>query len=234
MLILGVESATGLVGCALGDHGGVLAAVQATRERHHAELLAPQISFICEQAGVRLQDVAVVAVDVGPGLYTGLRVGVTTAITIAHALRIPMVGVSSLDLLAFPLRHISRPIDVVMDARRSEVFHARFRPVPGGVQRVSEPIVALPDEVVSEIIARGEEALVVGDGVDCHQGLFEGLSGVDIADRGFAHPSAESLVQLAHASALREEFVRPDQIEPLYLRQPDAEAKWTSTAKSAP
>ena len=232
MLILGVESATSLVGCALGDHGAVLAAVQTTRERHHAELLAPQIEFVCEQAGVRLQDVSVVAVDVGPGLYTGLRVGVTTAITIAHALRIPMVGVSSLDLLAFPLRHTSRPIDVVIDARRSEVFHAKYLPVPGRVQRVSEPMVGSPHEIASEIVASGEAALVVGDGVESHRELFEGLSGIDIADRGFAHPSAESLVQLAHASVLREELVRPDQIEPLYLRQPDAEAKWTSTAKS--
>ena len=125
MLILGIESATGRVGCAIGGHEGVRASVQATRERRHAELLAPQIQAACAHADVSLRDLGAVAVDVGPGLYTGLRVGVTTAITMAHALRVPMVAVTSLDLVAYPLRHTGRTIAVMIDARRGEVFHAR-------------------------------------------------------------------------------------------------------------
>ena len=223
MLILGIESATGRVGCAIGGHGGVRASVQTTRERRHAELLAPQIQAACAHADIGLRDLAAIAVDVGPGLYTGLRVGVTTAITMAHALRVPMVAVSSLDLLAYPLRHSGRTIAAVIDARRSEVFHARYGCLPGGVQRLSEPEVGPPDRVVSQILASGDETLVVGDGAERYASMFEGLRGVELADPGFAHPSAESLVLLARALALREEFVRPDEIEPLYLRRPDAQ-----------
>ena len=228
MLILGIESATSQVGCAIGGHEGVIASVQSARERHHAESLVPQIDFACQQAGVKPPDLAVVAVDVGPGLYTGLRVGITTAMTMAHLLAVPMIGVSSLDLVAFPLRFANRPIQVAIDARRGEVFHARYQPVPGGVQRVTEPVVGSPRDLACELMAEGEEVLLVGDGALRHRHEFDGLSRVEFADHGFAHPSPVSLVELAHARALREEFVRPDQIAPIYLRPPDAEAKWGS------
>ncbi|MFQ5558611.1 MAG: tRNA (adenosine(37)-N6)-threonylcarbamoyltransferase complex dimerization subunit type 1 TsaB [Acidimicrobiales bacterium] len=227
MLILGIESATTQVGCAIGGHEGILASALSARDRRHAESLAPQIDFVRRQAGIELTDLGAVAVDVGPGLYTGLRVGITTAITLAHALGIPMVGVPSLDLVAFPLRFSDRQVVVAIDARRGEVFHSRYRPVPGGVQRVSEPSVGPPEEVASEIVASGEEVLLVGDGAERHATAFDGIGEIDLVDRGFAHPSAAALVELAHARALREEFVRPDQIEPLYLRRPDAQARWS-------
>lgn len=226
MLILGIESATSRVGCAIGGETGVLAAAQATRPRRHAEALAPQIQFVCRQAGVSLRDLAAVAVDVGPGLYTGLRVGITTAMAAAHGLRIGVVGITSLDLLAFAARHSRRRIVVMIDAGRGEVFSANYMPVPGGVQRTSEPLAVVPDEVVSEIVAGDGDVLVVGDAARRHDALFADIAGVEIADPGLAHPSAEALVQLARAKALREEFVRPDRIRPLYLRPPDAEAKW--------
>ena len=229
MLILGIESSTGRVGCAIGGHEGVRASVQTTRDRRHAELLAPQIKTACANAGVALDELGAVAVDVGPGLYTGLRVGVTTAITMAHALRVPMVPVTSLDLLAYPLRHTGRIIVAVIDARRGEVFHARYGCLPGGVQRLTEPAVGPPDRLVSQMMVDEGDKLVVGDGAMRFSSLFEGLRGVELADPGFAHPSADSLVLLAHARALREEFVRPDEIRPLYLRRPDAQAKWVGS-----
>ncbi|MGB1505113.1 MAG: tRNA (adenosine(37)-N6)-threonylcarbamoyltransferase complex dimerization subunit type 1 TsaB [Acidimicrobiales bacterium] len=232
MLILGIESATARVGCAIGGHEGVLASAHSSRGRRHAEALAPQIEFVAEQAGVSLRELGAVAVDVGPGLYTGLRVGVTTALSIATTLRVPMIGVSSLDLLAFPVALTDRKIVAVVDARRAEVFHASYRPVPGGVQRISEPAVARPGDLVAAIEADGEPVLVVGDGAAAHGDVFGGAHGVEMADDSFAHPSAGSLVALAHARALREEFVRPDEIEPLYLRRPDAEAKWDAKAGS--
>jgi tRNA threonylcarbamoyladenosine biosynthesis protein TsaB len=234
VLILGIESATSQVGCAIGGHEGVIASVHSTRDRRHAESLVPQIDFARRQAAIELSELAVIAVDVGPGLYTGLRVGVTTATTMAHFLGVPMVGVSSLDLVAFPLRFVDRQIHVAIDARRGEVFHARYQPVPGGVQRMSEPIVATPSDLASEIEADGKEVLLVGDGALRHRSEFDGLSRIEFADQGFAHPSAASLVELAHARALREEFVRPDQIAPVYLRVPDAEAKWAPAVGGAP
>ena len=112
---------------------------------------APAIEFICGQARVELADIGLVAVDVGPGLFTGLRVGVATAKAIAFALRVPMIGVSSLDLLAFPVRFSPRLIVAAIDARRGELYYAMYRQVPGGVQRLSEQVVGSPDDLASEL-----------------------------------------------------------------------------------
>ena len=87
-----------------------------------------------------------------------------------------------------------------------------------------------PDDVASELLATNEEILLVGDGALRYAEAFEGLAKVELADQGDGHPSAASLVQLAHALALREEFEQPDVIEPIYLRRPDAEINWTTRA----
>src|SRR5436190_987510 len=125
VLILGIETATLQAGCAVGGHEGVLAAFQSARGRRHAEVLAPAIEFTCKQARIDLKEIGAIAVDIGPGLFTGLRVGVATAKAMAQGLRVPMFGVSSLDLLAFPVRHTSKLIVAAIDARRSELVHAR-------------------------------------------------------------------------------------------------------------
>ena len=225
MIVLGVETATRQVGCALGGVEGVLASFHATRGRRHAETLAPAIEFLCRQAEVDLHEVSVVAVDVGPGLFTGLRVGIATAKAMAQALRVPMIGISSLDLLAFPVRHADRVIATAIDARRGEVFSALYRPVPGGVQRVTSPRACSPQDLASELMAMGEDCLLVGDGALRYARAFDDGS-VQIGEVGLAYPSAAALVELAHPRAIREDFVQPRDLEPLYLRRSDAEINW--------
>lgn len=228
MLILGIETATVQAGCAIGGHEGVLAEAHSARGKRHAENLVPAVDFICGQAGIDLSEIGLVAVDVGPGLFTGLRVGVATAKAVAFALRVPMIGVASLDLLAFPVRFSNRLIVAAIDARRGELYYAFYRQVPGGVQRLGDHVLGTPDDLASELLATGEEVLLVGDGAHRYVEAFEGLAKVELVDVGNSHPSAASLVQLAHARALREDFERPDAIEPIYLRRPDAEINWST------
>lgn len=226
MIILGIETATDMVGCAIGGHEGILASAHCGRGRRHAENLAPQIAFVCDQARVSLREVSVVAVDRGPGLYTGLRVGLATGRAIAQSLRVPMIAVSSLDLLAFAVRTSPRLVAAVVDARRSEVFWALYRRVPGGVQRLTEPQVGSPEDLAAELASTSDDVLAVGDGALRYAEVLTDAGSVEIGDRGLAHPSATSLVQLAHARALREDWVQPWEVTPLYLRRPDAEINW--------
>lgn len=230
MLILGIETAAVQVGCAIGGHEGVLASFHAARRRRHVEALVPAIEFICRQAGVELKELGAIAVDIGPGLFSGLRVGVTTAKTLAQALRLPMIGVASLDLLAFPVRHSTRLIVPVIDARRGEVFYACYRQVPGGVQNLSGYEIGSPDDLASELEAKGEDALLVGDGALRYASKLSGVAGSQITGPPNVYPSAAALVALAHAQALREDFVSPSELEPLYLRRTDAELNWNATA----
>jgi tRNA threonylcarbamoyladenosine biosynthesis protein TsaB len=98
--------------------------------------------------------------------------------------------------------------------------------VPGGVQRVAEPTVGSVEDLVGDLLARSDDTLCVGDGAARYRD--EILEGFRCEVSGPVHPSAGALVELAHAKALREDWVRPDQIEALYLRAPDAQINWAT------
>jgi len=230
VLVLAVETSTPTVSVAIGHDGSVLGAVQLGGGRRHAERLAPAIRYLCDETGVELGQLAAVAVGIGPGLFTGLRVGVTTAKVMAWALRVPVVGVPTLDLVAYPLRHCGRVVVAVLDARRREVFTARYRGVPGGLQRVSDYAVMTPADLAAELAAdpgaRAHGALLAGDGVARHAAELAGLDHAEVAGPEFAAPSVGALVALATARVEREEFAPPRELVPMYLRRSDAEIAW--------
>jgi tRNA threonylcarbamoyladenosine biosynthesis protein TsaB len=226
VLILGLETATIQVGCAIGGHEGILACFHAAKGRRHVETLMPAVEFMCRQAQIDLHEISVVAVDVGPGLFSGLRVGVAAAKALAQALRVPTIGISSLDLLAFPVRYTNRLIVPAIDARRGELFYAFYRQVPGGAQRLSPYQLGTPEDLASELLATGEDCLVVGDGAIRYPEILTEVSRCEAGDATSAFPSAASRVELAHPKALREEFVPPWELQPLYLRKSDAEINW--------
>jgi tRNA threonylcarbamoyladenosine biosynthesis protein TsaB len=224
VLILGIETSTPQSSVCLGTQQGVLASATLGRARAHAEFLAPAIEFCLTSSNVGLESVAGIAVSLGPGLFTGLRVGIATAQTMAHARRLPVVGLASLDLLAFPVRHVHRLICSVLDARRKELFWAFYRPVPGGVQRITEYRVGPPGKLAGEIEALPDDVLCMGDGAIANRALLES-TGADVSTSG-AYPSAEALVELALPRFIREETRRPEDLHPIYVRKADARINW--------
>lgn len=224
MLVLGITTSTARIGVALGDDDGVRSTWSAVQRRRHAELLPTAVSSVCDSVGVTLAEIGVVAVDTGPGLFTGLRVGVAAAKGFAFALGVPMVPICSLDLLAFAHRYVSRRITATIDARRSEVFAASYLSVPGGVQRVVEPHTVTPDELAADLQAEPGPHLLVGNGASTYPEVFTHNDRIEIAD--VTYPPASALVRLAHASAGREEWVDPPAVRCTYLREPDAEINW--------
>jgi tRNA threonylcarbamoyladenosine biosynthesis protein TsaB len=225
--LLAIDTATPRVAVAIGEDGQVLGSVHLNARRRHAEALVPAIAYLCEQTGVELRQLDAVAVGVGPGLFTGLRVGVTTAKVMGQALAVPVVAVPSLDLVAYPLRFGGRVIVAVLDARRHEVFHARYRPVPGGVQLLTDYRVGSAAELVAELQAEGEDVVLAGDGVTSNRAAFVTLDGALDAGREFESPSATALVEIADARVERQEFAAPGDVAPLYIRASDAELAWS-------
>ena len=226
MLVLCFDTATPQVSVAIGADGAVLGAVRLGPDRRHAEHLAPAVQYLCRELDVELARLSGIGVGLGPGLFTGLRVGVTTAKTMAQVLRIPVVGVPSLDLVAYPLRHANRLVVAVLDARRREVFHARYRPVPGGVQRVTDYDVGSASDLVADLVAAGEDVLLAGDGALRYQDEFADIDRAEPAGPSFAYPSGAALVELVTARMEREDFSSPWDVHPLYLRRSDAEIEW--------
>ncbi len=225
MLVLGIETCTPHTSVCLGTEQGLLASAALGRGNAHGEFLAPAIAFCLAQARQPIGAVAGVAVTVGPGLFTGMRVGIATAATLAHARRLPVVGQTSLDLLAFPVRHVRRLVCSVLDARRGELFWAFYRPAPGGVQRVTEFRVGPPAKLAGEIEAVPDDVLCVGDGACAYRSVLES-TGAEVGSPSMGTPTAEALVELSLPRFLREDTQRPEDLRPLYIRQADARISW--------
>jgi tRNA threonylcarbamoyl adenosine modification protein YeaZ len=220
VLLLAFDTATPAVTVALHDGARVLAAETAAGARRHGELLAPMIERVLSAGGVRRADLDAVAVGTGPGPYTGLRAGVVTARVLASALGVPAVGVCTLDVIARAAAPAAagREFIVAADARRKEVYWARYRPT---AQRIGGPAVGPPGAITSGVMASAQAAPagitapcpVAGEG----PALYPELAACPIPPR---YPDAALLAEIA-AECLAEHGPSGSP-EPLYLRRPDA------------
>lgn len=228
MTFLAIETSTRAVGVAVGGGAGPGAVLRIEGPPRHAEHLMPIVSSCCAHAGVALADLDGIAVDTGPGLFTGLRVGVATAKALGFALGKRLVGVSSLDALAWPLRYGGGTVAAVLDARRGQCFWAVYRCGDGHVQLLTEPAVDVPEEVLAGLekyrdVGPGRRGLVaVGDGALRYASVLGAASGIELGDSALAHPSPEGVLALAEARASRSEWVAPEHLRATYLSAPDA------------
>lgn len=224
--ILGIDTSTTHVGVALGVDGAVVAHTSDPAERRHAEMLVPAIDALLRDAGARPGDLDALAVGIGPGLFTGLRVGVTTAIVMARALDVPVVAVPTLDLLALPHAADGRIVAPVVDAKRREVFSATYATGPDGVVRRTDDAVGPAVDVADALDALGLDVLVVGDGAAAFPDAFAGRDRLEVAGPEHAVPSVPTLVLRAFDDLAAGLAVDADAVRPRYLRKSDAELNW--------
>jgi tRNA threonylcarbamoyladenosine biosynthesis protein TsaB len=220
-MLLGIETAAERVGVALADAAGPRAGMWIDGGRRHAEVLAPAIAFVLEQAAASLADVDTVAVDVGPGLFTGIRAGVATAQGLAQGLGVGVLEVTSVAVLARAAYDAGWPgaVAAVVDGRRGEVFCARY---DGPTAQTDPPRRFLPADLAADL-AGVPDLLVVGGGAHGYPEAFEGLRVARIE-----HPSPRALISLAADRLARgTSTVPPADVRPLYLREPDARINWT-------
>jgi tRNA threonylcarbamoyladenosine biosynthesis protein TsaB len=225
MRFLAIETATAASSVALGEGPEVIAEARHLGRRGHVGFLVPALEFCFSQAGWLPADVDVVAVDVGPGLFSGIRVGIATAQAVAAAVGARLVPVSSLDAVALRAATAHRRIWSVVDARRGEVAVGPYRPVPGGVLRDGPTELVSPDAFRGMIESDSSEVLVVGDWTALPEGTLLGLHGVKTGRPRY--PSADAVLQVAHGRADRGEFPHPDEVRPRYLRDADVTINWT-------
>jgi tRNA threonylcarbamoyladenosine biosynthesis protein TsaB len=237
VIVLGIESATDLVGAALHHNGEILAVLSETGRRRHAEALAPAIASVLGSSGVSLRDLDAVAVDVGPGLFTGLRVGVATAKGLGQGLGLGLLGCTSLEVLAaasFEGGWVGTVLSV-LDGRRGEVFTAHFaRPdTDGELVELAPPARHRPEEIAS-IVRGGSGVLVVGDGALRYRELLEGSDGLVVADGSRAHPDPSTLASLAaRRIGAGASLMSAASLEALYLRDADARINWVQREPAA-
>ncbi|MHB1130551.1 MAG: tRNA (adenosine(37)-N6)-threonylcarbamoyltransferase complex dimerization subunit type 1 TsaB [Ilumatobacteraceae bacterium] len=237
MIILGIDTATDSVNVALGEGTRVLAHSEVVSDRQHAEALTPMIDFVCKQADVSFRELGAIAVDIGPGLFTGMRVGIAAAKVIAFSLDLPIIGICALDVLAAAAPRTDSVVVSVIDARRGEIYWAMYRIIEDELTQVNAPSVGPVAELVTDVLERSQSAQFVGNGAlryrnDIVEALGTSLQGCEFADERFSRPSAATLVALAHRRAVEERWQSAHEVSPLYLRPPDAEINWSTRSVS--
>lgn len=216
MPVLALDTSAAVAVALTADDGAPLASRRVTEDRRHAELLGPMITGVLADAGLDRRSITTVVVGTGPAPFTGLRVGLVTARTLALALGVPVLGVCSLDAVALQAAADlglapGTEVLVATDARRREVYWARYRVgSDGDVALLGGPAVDRPDRLAGDGVTAG--AVVVGRGTVLYPQALTATPG------GPLDPEPSVLARLALAR--RDRGVELPS-EPLYLRRPD-------------
>jgi tRNA threonylcarbamoyladenosine biosynthesis protein TsaB len=226
--VLAFDTSSQVTSVAVCHGAQLLAADHAHTEARHAEVLLPKIQRCLTEAGLELSDVDVIGVGAGPGSFTGVRVGVSTAKGLGLALQRPVIAIGSLEALAYDaLPTLSSPwVAACLDAYKGELFAALYERSGAGLRLALAPFHGAPRSVGEQLTAAvcGSELALIGAGVARYPALFEGLPGpVQRFETQWSEPSARSVAVLAAAAFARGEILPLGQVAPVYLRGSDAQ-----------
>ncbi len=222
MRFLGIETSTHSGSVAIVDGDTILGEIFLNVGPSHSEKLLPMVDWLLQAAGMKRNDLEGIAVSSGPGSFTSLRVGISTAKGMAFSLGIPIVGVSSLEVLSRNLVHTPYTICSMIDARRKQVYAALFKCTRDEPTRLTEDCLSDPVELIGMI---SEEAIFVGNGAVLYRGLIEKSLGdwAMFCESSLNFPKASHCVEAAMRKLIHDNKGDTSQFSPLYLSKADAE-----------
>lgn len=222
--LLTVDTSTYVLSVGLYDGDETLAEYVSTKKENHSVRLMPAVRCVMEDAGVRPEELDGIAVAAGPGSYTGVRIGVTTAKSMAWALQKPLYGVSSLEALAYNGLWSSARILTFFDARRGQAFAGLYESGGGAVYQVEADSMVMLDERLTRLAEEGRRVLALSPDLDKHRELLqEKLGSLLVEAAGPVHTVKPSGVWAASRGRTAEDI---HTFVPQYLRLAEAEANW--------
>jgi len=224
MIIVAADTSTQAGSVALRKSGGKVLEEPLPKGRPHSETLLPAIDALLAASGVKRRDVTALAVGVGPGAFTGLRVGLATVKGWAMASSLQLAPVPSLDAVAFPLLARGESVLVCGDARKGELYAAFY---PGmdddGLPRCEGDVALIkPQSLLHFCRERSvRDVAVVGTGLDLVRETVKEVAGLTPGDDAYAHPGASAVLSLGERLLSLGRSVEPSQLVPCYVRAPD-------------
>jgi tRNA threonylcarbamoyladenosine biosynthesis protein TsaB len=230
MNVLAIDTSNQTMSVALVDESGLIAEYTTNVKKNHSVRLMPAIHSIMKEAGLVPSDLDKVVVAVGPGSFTGVRIGVTTAKTLSWSLNIPVVAVSSLELVAYNGLYFKGKICPFFDARRGRVYTGLYVSNGVTVDNVKSDQNLLFADWLKELEEQDEKVLFLSTDLDIHKETIQ-----DILGDKAVYP--ENYFPYPRAAVLGTIGLKIDPVEnvhdlvPEYLRLVEAEAKWLETQK---
>ncbi|MDH3974060.1 MAG: tRNA (adenosine(37)-N6)-threonylcarbamoyltransferase complex dimerization subunit type 1 TsaB [Deltaproteobacteria bacterium] len=222
MKILAIDTSTKSGSIALSQGSELLAETFLNINVTHSETLLLSLRDMLRQCSMSMDDIELFALTIGPGSFTGVRIGVSTVKGFALSTKKPVVGVSTLEAMAWNFPFSAFPVVPFLDARRGEVYSAPFTWNKGSFERLAQDSARAPEEVLDSIDG---EAILVGDGVEKYSELIQNKLG----SRALMAPSSHASVRASIIASLAcEKYLKGDLLDlnsfvPLYLRKSEAE-----------
>lgn len=215
MKILAIDTSTDYLSLAVADSEKIIARYHRRTNRNHSRLIIPAISNLVRNVRLSIKDIDAFAISIGPGSFTGLRIGVATVKGLAYALNKPIVAIPTLDVIARNAKSFRGVICPVIDARKSKVYACLYRSDGESVKKISKYLLLPAAELLKRTAGYGK-VLFLGDAV----GL---VGGKDTVKNWY--PRARIVANLAFDSFRKEKFVSPEVLEPMYLYSRECDIK---------
>jgi tRNA threonylcarbamoyladenosine biosynthesis protein TsaB len=225
MKILAIETSTMLGGVAIMDDSeGLIIEMKLNVKSTHSERLMTEVEHALSQAGMSISDMDVFGVAIGPGSFTGLRIGLSTVKGFSYATGKPIVSVPSLEAFAWNFPYSAHPVCTMFDARKKEVYAAVLRWENGGFVRLVPELSISPVDLLKCL---NGTVLFAGEGAQLYRDLIIGIAGEQalFPPRHSMVPSPANVAYLGLKKALEGDFSEPVSLVPLYIRKSEAEIK---------
>ncbi|MCI0469504.1 MAG: tRNA (adenosine(37)-N6)-threonylcarbamoyltransferase complex dimerization subunit type 1 TsaB [Nitrospirae bacterium] len=225
MKLLAIETSTMFGGLAVLDSGNLIAESRLNVRTTHSERLLPEIRYIMSQSGLSITDIDVFAISIGPGSFTGLRVGLSAVKGLVYPTDAKLVSVPTLEAFAWNIPFSAYPVCPLLDARKKEVYAGLFRWSDNGFIRVINEQAVSIDNLISKI---KEKTIFIGEGAMIYrENIQKGLGEMAIfAPPQAMSPSPSNVAFLGMIKALRGDFDDPVTLAPYYIRKSEAEVKF--------
>jgi len=233
MKVLAFETSSMVASVALLDEEKVIVEFSVNNKKTHSQMLMPIMEQVISKIDIELKDIDVFAVSNGPGSFTGIRIGVSTVKSLAQALKKPVLGVSSLDGLAFNLVNFSDIICPIMDARNAQVYTALYRSNGTDIDRFEDYIAIRVSDLADMLNKLVENIMFCGDGAPIYKNILKEILGerAKFAQSPFMFQRASSIGFLALQKAKLNLVLEYNELQPFYLRKSQAEQKLESLRK---
>lgn len=245
MRILGLDTSTSVASVAISEDGRIVAEDfyprHATAERsvaksNHAEIILPLIDSVLQRAGTGLSDVTGIAVSIGPGSFTGVRIGLSTVKGLAYGTGMPAAGISTLQAIAARVAGFEGIVCPILDARKGEVYASVFRKHGNRLERLTEdalmPILSFLRELRG--IEKTGRCLFIGAGVAAYGPLLQRAADlqISVAEEEGMPSVAASIALLSERQFIDDRPVQLADLAPVYLRRPECESRMKATVSS--
>lgn len=232
MKILGIDTSTHSTSVCVLDNDKLVCEYTVNTKKTHSQKLMVMIESMIKESDLHIKDIDVIAICIGPGSFTGLRISMATAKAIAQVRNLPIIAVDSLESLAFNVNHSDKIIYSMLDAQKNQVYVGKYRFEDSKLKKLEEIRVVKIDEIIGEISNINEEVVVVGEAAAIHKDKFIEIQNITIASTSNNISKASSLCALAITKYENNIDIHDCYtVNPMYIRKSQAEVQYDEKMK---